>query len=165
MTYRSNEEWQAQLKELRQHPFVIQWIKDYQKDDKWRQYEDCPHCGYPHAENLICGGGSTFGELRIGRFTYYVDQSNVDYFVKFRETLRPGFHWKNDIHFERIDGHVRVTYFDQYNNSPQERQWLIPHAEWASIVCSVSAAGETGERWNAAQDFHGRSPDSASEKP
>jgi hypothetical protein len=157
MTYKSNEEWKARLKELRQHPFVVQWIKDYQRTISWKKYEDCRNCGYPHAAGFICGMGSTFGQLRIGQHLYYVDQSNVDYFVAFREKPRKGFHWRNDIYFERLPGCVEVTYFDQYNNSPQERKWRIPHSEWASIVCSVSSLGETAERWETAQDFHGRS--------
>lgn len=160
----SNAEYQARLKELRQHPFVVQWIKDYQKDDKWRQYKDCRHCGYPHAESLICGRGSTFGELRIGHDTYYVDQSNVNWFVGFREQPMEGFHWRNDIFFKRLADCVEITSFWQYNNSPQKRVWRIPHPEWASIVCSVSTAGETLERWEASQEFHGRSPTSANEQ-
>lgn len=158
MRFKSNEEWQARLKELRQHPMVMQWIKDYQGNDRWKlAYKDCRGCGFPHAPNLLCAMGSVFGELRIGQHTYYVDQSNVDFFVAFREKPKEGFHWKNDVYFRRLpDGAVEVTYFDQYNNCPQERRWRIPATDWASIVCSVSASGETLDRWDAAQDFHGR---------
>ena len=71
-----------------------------------------------------------------------------------------GFHWKDDIFFKRLsDGSVRVRYFAQHINSnylPQFYDWVIPPAEWASIVCSVSTHGETLERWIDAQDFHGR---------
>lgn len=165
MTFKSNEEWKARLKELRHHPFVEAWIKAYQKD-KWSTYPDCHSCGFPHAPNFLCGMGSTFGEMRIGKHTYAVDQSNVDYFVGFREKPLEGFHWKNDVFFKRLpDGGVEVTYFDQYNNTPQERKWHIPAAEWASIVCCVSAVGETYERWGAAQDFHGRLPATQGVKP
>ncbi len=31
----------------------------------------------------------------------------------------------------------------------------LPENEWASVVCSVSKAGETAERWRAAREFHG----------
>ena len=156
----THKEYSDRAKSLRQHPMVLAWIKDYQGDDKFKKsYPDCHHCTYPHAPNFLCGSGSTFGQLWIGRDLYYVDWSNVCFFVDFRSKPRVGFHWRNDTYFQRLeDGSVKVTHFSQYNNSPQERSWKIPAAEWASIVCSVSALGETGERWNAAQDFHGRLP-------
>lgn len=71
-----------------------------------------------------------------------------------------GFHWRNDTYFKRLpDGSVRVrTWRRAHDGFPTFDDRTIPAAEWASIVCSVSADGETGERWNAAQDFHGRLP-------
>lgn len=77
------------------------------------------------------------------------------------------FHWKNDWFFSRAnDGSVLIrkvipTRIDPerttYDNRPtQEITAVIPAAEWASIVCSVSHDGETSERWNQAQEFHGR---------
>jgi hypothetical protein len=66
-----------------------------------------------------------------------------------------GFHWRDSWFFKRFpDGSVRVTKLDKHKNV--QVSIIIPPNEWASIVCSVSAGGETGERWNAAQDFHGR---------
>jgi len=60
-----------------------------------------------------------------------------------------GFHWRDGWYFRRLeDGSVRIV--------SDYADLTIPAAEWASIVCSVSADGETGERWHAAQDFHGR---------
>lgn len=68
-----------------------------------------------------------------------------------------GFHWKNDIFFKRLpDGSVRVRRPQKFHNHISFHDWTIPAPEWASIVCSVSALGETRERWDAAQDFHGR---------
>lgn len=72
-----------------------------------------------------------------------------------------GFHWTNATFFKRMeDGSVRLRIF---HPEGQERgafwTWTdrtIDPASWASIVCSVSADGETGERWNAAREFHGR---------
>jgi len=70
-----------------------------------------------------------------------------------------GFHWQDGWFFRRLpDGSVRVRKF-QAPPTPDaelEMEAVIVPAEWASIVCSVSAGGETGERWDAAQDFHGR---------
>jgi len=65
-----------------------------------------------------------------------------------------GFHWKDGWYFKRLDGGaVRATHCDgQYITA----QMTVPAPEWASIVCSVSNGGETGERWDAAQNFHGR---------
>jgi len=41
---------------------------------------------------------------------------------------------------------------------------IIEPNVWASIVCSVSDDGETGERWEAQRTFHGKPP-AADEKP
>lgn len=63
------------------------------------------------------------------------------------------FHWKNGWYFKRLsDATVGIR------NEDQNILLIIPANEWASIVCAVSALGETGERWNEAQDFHGRPP-------
>lgn len=143
-----------ELKNLRQHPFVLAWIAEYQKD-AWHKHSDCYHCGFPHAENLLCNG-APFGRLRIGTDNYSVDISNVAYFVQFREKQRSGFHWRDDIYFQRMEnGSVRVTSFWQYNNSPQERTWTIDLDSWASIVSSVSKGGETAETWQHIKEFHG----------
>jgi hypothetical protein len=68
-----------------------------------------------------------------------------------------GFHWRYGIFFKRLtDGTVRETRFVSWNYSPNYTVSDIPATEWASIVCSVSDGGETSERWNVAQDFHGK---------
>lgn len=68
-----------------------------------------------------------------------------------------GFHWKHNTFWKRLDnGSVRVRHFMEWNYCPNWVDWIIPAAEWASIVCSVSRDGETAERWDHAQDFHGR---------
>ena len=78
------------------------------------------------------------------------------------ETLyepHPGFHWAEGWFFKRLpDGSVRVRKH-HHHRGPETRpvvEIIIPAAEWASIVCSVSALSETFDRWNQAQDFHGR---------
>lgn len=127
------------LKTLRQHPFVLAWIAEFQKDPLHSKYTDCRHCGFPHSEVLLCNG-APFGSLYIGGQHYSVDISNVESMVYFREKPRPGFHWRDDIYFQRLDnGDVRVTSFWQHNNSPQEKKWTIDRDSWASIVSSVSA--------------------------
>lgn len=74
-----------------------------------------------------------------------------------RQREEGGFHWKNDIFFKRLpDGSVRVRRPQNFNYCVTFHDWIIPAPEWASIVCSVSADGETAGRWDAAQDFHGR---------
>lgn len=70
-----------------------------------------------------------------------------------------GFHWKHNIFWKRLDdGPVRVRHFTEFNGCPQWVDWVIPADEWASIVASVSAAGETLETWNAAKQYHGEQP-------
>jgi len=69
------------------------------------------------------------------------------------------FHWRDGWYFRRNpDGSVRVM----LREGPQS-EWLrvdvtVPANEWASIVCSVSVGGETGERWEQAKRFHGETP-------
>lgn len=128
------------LRIARKHPFVAAWISAYQKDDEWRQYADCRLCGFPHSPHVLCGRGATFGELRIGVDTYYVDQSNVESFIEFREAPTPGFHWRDDVYFQSEPDGVKLTTFWQYNNCPQKRAWCIPMAEWRSIVKSMESA-------------------------
>jgi hypothetical protein len=72
--------------------------------------------------------------------------------------VEPGFHWTNGWYFFRLpDGAVRVRKQDGASDkSTPQIEIVIPAAEWASIVCSVSEGGETGPRWEQAQDFHGR---------
>lgn len=69
-----------------------------------------------------------------------------------------GFHWRDGLYFKRTEnGSVRMTKFARGGASEEvESDVVIPPNEWASIVASVSVAGETSERWDAAQDFHGR---------
>ena len=76
------------------------------------------------------------------------------------------FHWKNGWYFSRLaDGGVEVrNHGDFTKHDPNcvpgdgRTTLVIDPMSWASIVCSVSEKGETGERWDAAQDFHGRMP-------
>lgn len=73
--------------------------------------------------------------------------------------MRDGFHWRDGWYFRRLtNGAVEVIKTVDPRSDDPEIRIEIPSEEWASIVCSVSAHGETGERWNAAQDFHGRVP-------
>jgi len=64
-----------------------------------------------------------------------------------------GFHWRDGWYFKRLDdGTVRVLLV---HGQQIYQHLIIPDNEWASIVCSVSADGETGERWQQARNFHG----------
>jgi hypothetical protein len=64
------------------------------------------------------------------------------------------YHWHDGITFERQpNGDVHVTIPNhRYVNSTEV--WVIPAAEWASIIAAVSAAGETAEQYRAAEAFH-----------
>ena len=66
------------------------------------------------------------------------------------------FHWRNGWFFKRLaNGSVRVMRRERPASNYFVVDITIPAAEWASIVCSVSALGETEDRWMAAQEFHG----------
>ena len=150
------QEYDAKARKLRDSVMVKAWIAAFQTD-KWKTHKDCHRCGYPHAPNLLCGGGAAFGQLKIGRDWYSIDYSNVVFFHDFMLGLGKGwgFHWRDETYFKRGgDGAVEVHYFEQFNNSPQEKTWRIPPNEWASIVASVSATGETSESYREALKFH-----------
>lgn len=128
------QQYDVRAKALRHHPMVEAWIKEYYTAFVWReQPPDCRHCSYPHSPNLLCGG-ATFGALSIGGELYYVDWSNVCYFVQFREKERDGFHWRHDRFFRKTPEGIEVVFFTQYNNTPQEHVWRISRNEWKSIV-------------------------------
>ncbi len=150
------QEYEGRARELRNSPMVKAWIAAYQTD-KWSTHKDCFKCGYPHSPHTMCGMGSSFGRLKIGRDWYSVDFSNVVFFHDFRLRLGEGcgFHWRDDTFFKRTDdGTVEVNYFEQFNNTPQDKVWRIPPNEWASIVASVSGTGETSESYREALKFH-----------
>lgn len=78
------------------------------------------------------------------------------------------FHSNNGLCFERLeDGGIEVTrrlwgWADPH--SPDKKQadvidqrWRMTAAEWASVVASMSAKGETTETFNDALRFHDNS--------
>ena len=67
------------------------------------------------------------------------------------------FHWRDGWFFNRQpDGSVRIMHRETTASEWLREDITIDALSWASIVCSVSSDGETSDRWNAAQDFHGR---------
>lgn len=116
--------------EPQQNPRVLAWINAYQKE----VYKECPSCKWPHSPNVMCGMGATFGCVRLGGNTYYIDASNVEFMLGFVEKLGPGFHWKDEIFFDVKNDAVTVTHLESYNNTPQLKRWTIPVNEWQSIV-------------------------------
>ena len=129
------------VSELKKHPFVAAWIAEKQADNLYgTPYPDCHSCGWPHAPNVLCGMGATFGSLNFGGNTYSIDASNVEYMLDLLNGLSDmGFHWKNEIFFDVKDGVVTITRFEQYNNCPNKRTWLVPLPEWQSIADFISA--------------------------
>lgn len=67
----------------------------------------------------------------------------------------PGFHARDGWYFRREpDGTVRILAPDSLGPGANQRIDLDANT-WASVVASVSAAGETSETWRAALAFHG----------
>lgn len=69
------------------------------------------------------------------------------------------FHAKNGLFFKRNwDNSVTVIKTND-GKQPSETNVVcngtLKENEWASAVCSVSAEGETAERWNQSRQFHG----------
>lgn len=70
------------------------------------------------------------------------------------EALRGTFHYRDGWYWGRsAAGDVEL--YRSLADRDLELVLMIDEASWASIVCSVSAEGETGERWQAAREFHG----------
>ena len=61
------------------------------------------------------------------------------------------FHWRDGIHFERLEnGDVKV-FNPNFNISV-----VIPFAEWISIIVSVTKEGvESGAKYDEGKKFHG----------
>jgi hypothetical protein len=87
----------------------------------------------------MCGSGSTFGQVRLGGTTYYIDASNVEFMLQFVEKLGPGFHWRGEVYFDVRKGKVVISHVEAYNNCPHVKTWEITLGEWQSIVESVSS--------------------------
>lgn len=75
------------------------------------------------------------------------------------ELVHTGFHWRDGWYFIReADGSVHAVWRRSPHGEYFDADITIPPDEWASIVCSVSAAGETSDRWHAARAFHNVTP-------
>lgn len=75
------------------------------------------------------------------------------------------FHANNGLYFERLpDGGVRVSHWlhgaanagraDQASVQVLDRSWHLSASEWASVMASVSARGESGETHTEATLYH-----------
>jgi len=79
------------------------------------------------------------------------------------------FHWKGGLYFFRMKCGCVAIVLERLSHRAGgtfglpdrlEANWLrqivgvIPTMQWASIVASMSAGGETAERWEAATAFH-----------
>ena len=132
---------------MRNVPMVDAWIRHYYGNmiTPREPPSPCHHCGWPHNEQILCGMGATFGSVRLGGQTYYIDASNVEFMQHFmKNELGPGFHWKNEVFF-RVDGDsVIVSRVEGYNGNPNIKRWTIPLNEWRSIVDSVESVLRSG---------------------
>jgi hypothetical protein len=80
-----------------------------------------------------------------------------------KKEMKMAYHWRNGWYWSRLpDGSVEVRNhgdFEKHDSncgSGDGRVTLvIPPAEWASIVSSVSKGGESNGGYRAAVDFHG----------
>jgi len=79
------------------------------------------------------------------------------------------FHWRDNLFFERLDkGAVHIVKLKeeamrrphrpyeqtQYRKEDVIFEATIPDMEWASIIASVSAFGESDGGWDRALSFH-----------
>jgi hypothetical protein len=131
-------EYQKLAMSLRHNSMVEAWIKEYQGTDQFCKHKDCRDCGFPHAPNLLCNLAQ-FGRVMFGGDSYSISMSNVVWWVDFMTNHAPvgAFHWKQQRFFRRVDKGVEITFFHLYNNCPQKNTWIVPDAEWDSIVQAV----------------------------
>lgn len=166
----------------------VKWEKDWASESEFRNkiasYKDasslCSNCGL----DTLDGGSSCLGRtwcqrpacedaLETARVQYAEDQAahivrdqqraqqnRADNIARINADTMRAFHWRDGWFFARLgDGSVRVM----LRETPTA-EWLrvdiaIPPIEWASIVSSVSAVVETGDRWKVALNFHGAGRD------
>ena len=165
--------------------FRAKWNRSWSKRDwqkairgKKKASELCAHCGantidgcISTVEKVFCLKCEPFIEKykkeytdRVEAFRIAQERREANRRKKERDEvdakLSGAFHWRDDWFFKRqSDGSVAVMHKQSMHNSQDyylSPSLLIPRNEWASIVCSVSSGGETSERWDAVQDFHGR---------
>ena len=68
---------------------------------------------------------------------------------------RMGFHSEDNLYWDRLkDGVVLITKFKGDQGDEIVFQQAIPANIWASIVCTLSKAGEGSERWYRMMEFH-----------
>jgi hypothetical protein len=66
-------------------------------------------------------------------------------------------HLRDGFTYERIpgtEGDVRIRIRDHHGANGIIREVTVPEMEWASVIASVAAGGETTESYQAARDFH-----------
>lgn len=66
------------------------------------------------------------------------------------------FHLSDGFTYERVsdDGDVRLRLRVHHGGDEIIRELVVPENEWASVVASVCAKGETGDTYQAARDLH-----------
>lgn len=67
------------------------------------------------------------------------------------------FHYKDGWYFERLeDGSVKITYPGGWIDDKKraEEEFVIDSSSWASIVASVTPAGDNAETFRAAEKLH-----------
>lgn len=105
---------------------------------------------YQERYRLECGESE---RIRVAE----AEEAESERLAEMARQLSGAFHWRDDWYFRRMDdGSVRMMHRKRGGYEYLDVDMIVPSNEWASIVCSVSSDGETGERWNVAQDFHGR---------
>jgi hypothetical protein len=67
------------------------------------------------------------------------------------------FHFREGFYFSRAtDGSVTIRVAESaHGDAPTLREITVPENEWASVLASVCARGESGETWQEAREFHG----------
>jgi hypothetical protein len=161
----------------------IKWEKPWPNKDAFRKAISrkpldsplCSNCGKPTGEGgsscldrYWCDKQECRDALEAAREQYRKDQEAFKINAANKrererqedvaklDNLTTCFHLRDGWYFRREEnGAVRIMHRETPTSHYLSTDLTIPAEGWASIVCSVSIDGETGERWQAALEFHG----------
>lgn len=120
---------------LLSNPIVLKWIETY-KEVNSISHAICDKCGFPHYKNILCGRGAIFGAMRLGSKIYWIDASNVEYFISFYDQAqKDNVDFKRDIQFSRKNSkEIEIFFYENYNNIPQKNTCNFSSQEWELVV-------------------------------
>lgn len=111
---------------------------------------DRPACR--HALEVAIVASKEAAATQRAEFAERQAQDHLDR-IKHADAVATGFHWREGWYFRRLpDGSVGIVHRETPTSEWLRADLIIPPNEWASIVASMSNAGETAKTFRAAHD-------------